>query len=127
MLKSLWAFRGLTQFNIDAYATARIRRDTETSKGQVRVFVIFGIRTKPSLRYCSKICYVQLRRITFAERSQPSPFTHFYGFSCVAGALHDGNLKDAMRVRQLNLPSVCTYSVVYQNVQSSSGSTLMLL
>ena len=86
-----------------------------------------GIRTKPSLRYCSKICYVQLRRITFAERSQPSPFTHFYGFSCVAGALHDGNLKDAMRVRQLNLPSVCTYSVVYQNVQSSSGSTLMLL
>ncbi len=38
-----------------------------------------------------------------------------------------GNLKFAIRVFQLNLPSVCRYSVVYQKVQSSMGSTAMLL
>src|SRR5207245_2029420 len=36
-----------------------------------------------------------------------------------------GNLKLAMRVDQLNVPSVLMYSVVYQNVQSSVGSTVM--
>src|ERR1700704_5726402 len=34
-----------------------------------------------------------------------------------------GNLKFAMRVFQLNVPLVFMYSVVYQNVQSSTGST----
>jgi len=37
------------------------------------------------------------------------------------------NLKDAMRVLQLNEPLAGRYSVVYQKVQSSTGSTLMLL
>ena len=38
-----------------------------------------------------------------------------------------GNLNDAMRVFQLNEPVFCRYSVVYQNVQSSVGSTVMAL
>jgi len=38
-----------------------------------------------------------------------------------------GNLNEAMRVLQLNDPEVCTYSVVYQNVQSSVGSMDMSL
>jgi len=37
------------------------------------------------------------------------------------------NLKDPMRVFQLKLPFVGMYSFVYQNVQSSTGSMLMLL
>src|SRR5215467_15814860 len=38
-----------------------------------------------------------------------------------------GNLKLAMRVFQLNDPVVFMYSVVYQKVQSSTGSTAMAL
>lgn len=38
-----------------------------------------------------------------------------------------GNLKLAMRVFQLKLPVVFIYSCVYQNVQSSTGSTVMAL
>jgi hypothetical protein len=38
-----------------------------------------------------------------------------------------GNLKLAMRVLQLNVPVVFKYSCVYQNVQSSTGSTCMAL
>ncbi len=38
-----------------------------------------------------------------------------------------GNLKLAMRVFQLNVPVVFMYSCVYQNVQSSTGSTCMAL
>src|SRR5882672_8067348 len=43
------------------------------------------------------------------------------------GLLQDVNLKDPMRVFQLNEPSVVRYSFVYQKVQSSAGSTLILL
>ena len=39
----------------------------------------------------------------------------------------DVNLKDPMRVFQLNEPLVVRYSFVYQKVQSSAGSTLILL
>ena len=38
-----------------------------------------------------------------------------------------GNLKFAMRVFQLKVPLVFIYSVVYQNVQSSTGSTCIAL
>ena len=38
-----------------------------------------------------------------------------------------GNLNDAMRVCQLKAPLEARYSSVYQNVQSSTGSTLMLV
>src|SRR5260370_41019905 len=37
------------------------------------------------------------------------------------------NLKFAMRVAQLNEPVALSYSCVYQNVQSSTGSTCMAL
>ena len=37
-----------------------------------------------------------------------------------------GNSNDPMRVRQLKLPFADRYSVVYQNVQLSEGSTAML-
>jgi hypothetical protein len=40
---------------------------------------------------------------------------------------HEGNLKEAMRVLQLNVPLAFRYSVVYQKVQSSTGSMAMLL
>src|SRR5262249_20230033 len=40
---------------------------------------------------------------------------------------HVSILNAAMRVLQLNLPFVFRYSVVYQNVQSSTGSMAMLL
>jgi len=39
-----------------------------------------------------------------------------------AATPHPGNLKDAMRVRQLNVPFAGMYSVANQNVQSSAGS-----
>ena len=39
----------------------------------------------------------------------------------------DVNLKDPMRVFQLNVPLVVRYSFVYQKVQSSAGSTLIPL
>ncbi len=38
-----------------------------------------------------------------------------------------GNLNEPMRVCQLKLPFAATYSSVYQKVQSSAGSTLMLV
>src|SRR5258708_28817642 len=38
-----------------------------------------------------------------------------------------GNLKDASRVCQLNVPFEAMYSFAYQNVQSSDGSRAMLL
>jgi hypothetical protein len=38
-----------------------------------------------------------------------------------------GNLKFAMRVFQLKVPFVLMYSCVYQNVQSSTGSTCIAL
>jgi hypothetical protein len=38
-----------------------------------------------------------------------------------------GNLNDAMRVLQLKLPLAFKYSVVYQKVQSSTGSTVIAL
>lgn len=38
-----------------------------------------------------------------------------------------GNLKLAIRVFQLNVPLVFMYSVVYQKVQSSTGSIVMAL
>ena len=41
--------------------------------------------------------------------------------------LHDGKVNDAMRVLQLKVPLFIRYSLVYQNVQSSTGSMLMLL
>ncbi len=41
--------------------------------------------------------------------------------------LQDGNLNEAMRVCQLNVPFTVRYSVVYQKVQSSTGSIAMLL
>jgi hypothetical protein len=37
------------------------------------------------------------------------------------------NLNEPMRVRQLNAPLLGMYSVVYQNVQSSDGSTVIEL
>lgn len=40
---------------------------------------------------------------------------------------HVVNLKDAMRVLQLKVPLFFKYWLVYQKVQSSVGSTLMLL
>lgn len=47
--------------------------------------------------------------------------------SGVAEPPHVGNLKFAMRVAQLKLPVVFMYSVVNQNVQSSTGSTVRAL
>ena len=38
-----------------------------------------------------------------------------------------GNLNDANRVCQLNVPFDAMYSFAYQNVQSSTGSSAMLL
>jgi hypothetical protein len=43
------------------------------------------------------------------------------------GALQVGNLNEAMRVLQLKLPLFGKYWFVYQKVQSSTGSMLMLL
>ena len=43
--------------------------------------------------------------------------------SGVGGAPHPGNLKDAMRVFQLKDPLAGMYSLAYQKVQSSTGST----
>lgn len=50
------------------------------------------------------------------------------GRSCYGGTLaywQLGNLNDAMRVLQLKEPVVLRYSLVYQNVQSSTGSIVM--
>ena len=45
----------------------------------------------------------------------------------LSGYWQFGNLKDAMRVLQLKVPLLFRYSVVYQKVQSSTGSTAILL
>ena len=42
--------------------------------------------------------------------------------SLAAGAPQPGNLKEAIRVFQLNVPLAGMYSFAYQNVQSSTGS-----
>lgn len=55
-----------------------------------------------------------------AEAGAPSP-------SPQPGYWQPGNLNDAMRVLQLNAPLVFRYSLVYQNVQSSTGSTVIAL
>ena len=40
---------------------------------------------------------------------------------------HDGNLNRVISVLQLKVPLLFRYSLVYQNVQSSTGSTLILV
>src|SRR6266478_9733471 len=52
----------------------------------------------------------------------PSPLKS----SSAAPRVHLGNLNDAIRVFQLNWPVVFRYSLVYQKVQSSVGSIVML-
>src|SRR5438093_980010 len=47
--------------------------------------------------------------------------------SLVGIDVHEGNVKVPMRVCQLKVPLVASYSVVYQNVQSSLGSIVMAL
>jgi hypothetical protein len=42
------------------------------------------------------------------------------------GPPHSANLKLPMRERHGFVPVVCRYSVVYQNVQSSTGSVLII-
>ncbi|TMB28895.1 MAG: hypothetical protein E6J62_16965 [Deltaproteobacteria bacterium] len=46
--------------------------------------------------------------------------------SFVAAAPQFGNLKDPIRVFQLKVPFAGRYSVVYQKVQSSDGSTAII-
>lgn len=48
-------------------------------------------------------------------------------FVGVGAPTQPGNLKDAIRVLQLKVPELFRYSDVYQNVQSSTGSTLIAL
>src|SRR2546427_8912639 len=43
------------------------------------------------------------------------------------GAPHPGSWKVPIRVRQLNAPLAGMYSLVYQNVQPSTGSTVIAL
>src|SRR5438105_5042125 len=45
----------------------------------------------------------------------------------LGGGVQPGNLNEPMRVRQLKLPFEGMYSVVYQKVQSSTGSTDIML
>src|SRR2546426_12722300 len=45
--------------------------------------------------------------------------------SLAGGVTHPGSWNDAMRVRQLKVPSAGMYSVVYQKVQPSIGSTVI--
>jgi hypothetical protein len=40
--------------------------------------------------------------------------------------VQDGNLKEPIRVRHVAGPVVARYSVVYQNVQSSTGSVVSI-
>jgi hypothetical protein len=41
--------------------------------------------------------------------------------------VHDENLNDPTRVLQLNEPFTCKYSLVNQNVQSSTGTRAIVL
>lgn len=45
--------------------------------------------------------------------------------NAMMGYMQPGNLNDPMRVLQLKVPLVLRYSLVYQNVQSSTGSIAM--
>src|SRR5260370_1966859 len=56
----------------------------------------------------------------FSRSSRPSR-------ASVEAHWQPGNLKEVIRVLQLNVPLDFKYSVVYQKVQSSTGSTLILL
>lgn len=47
--------------------------------------------------------------------------------SLEAAVPQPGNLKEAIRVLQLKAPVLLRYSLVYQKVQSSTGSTVMAL
>ena len=49
------------------------------------------------------------------------------GQASLKGYWQPGNLNEAIRVLQLNEPLAFRYSVVYQNVQSSTGSTVIAL
>ena len=63
-------------------------------------------------------------------RSTLLPKASFVADSATAAALlppQFANLRFAMRVFQLKLPVVLIYSCVYQNVQSSTGSTVKAL
>src|SRR5215470_9983409 len=56
------------------------------------------------------------------------PPTTLVGFSVSEERIgQDGNLNEAIRVDQLNVPSVLRYSFAYQKVQSSVGSTAIEL
>jgi len=61
----------------------------------------------------------------------PCPTDRLFGFALIEKsdgcALQPGNLNDAIRVCQLNVPFEARYSFVYQKVQSSEGSMTRLL
>ena len=65
--------------------------------------------------------------ITLALRPYPPPSPGGRGASTRNAYWQVGNLNDASRVFQLNEPVVFRYSLVYQNVQSSTGSTVIAL
>ena len=64
-------------------------------------------------------------RILTVWRSQASPSGAVVAPEGELCYMQPGNLKLAMRVLQLKLPLAFRYSVVYQNVQSSLGSTVI--
>jgi hypothetical protein len=76
----------------------------------------------PSHRTATSVAVRWRRRsVRLAEAARPARPGGAPGYWQV------GNLNDAMRVFQLNAPVLFRYSVVYQKVQSSTGSTVIAL
>jgi len=61
------------------------------------------------------------------RKKAPDPLGASHRYCLCVSYWQVGNLKDASRVCQLNVPFEAMYSFAYQNVQSSDGSSAMLL
>src|ERR1700704_76666 len=83
--------------------------------------------TPPMLRVTDSAVPLTTAVLIVTGPLAPDPNDRLVGAALIeksfpAVAPHDGNLNDAIRVRQLNVPFAGMYSFANQKVQSSAGS-----
>ena len=91
---------------------------------ELRWCVIPLLASLPRLRSAAVMQGGEYARFQFVHTLRDRPYSVR---SLFHGAEHDGNLNRVISVLQLKVPLLLRYSLVYQNVQSSTGSTLILV
>jgi hypothetical protein len=113
-------------------ATSKVRRDTTRSPGGGVTGFAEKLAVTPAgkpatLRVTGLLKVPALSTRIFTRPDSPVATVSFRGLGLTVNWMHSGLANEAMRVLQLKDPFAVRYSVVYQKVQSSSGSTAIAL